>query len=68
MENTCKKCKYYKSTVEDLYNSERSFGECRRHSPRTVVAGCGVGENPYSENDWAIVEPNDWCGDFEVTE
>lgn len=58
----CKDCKCFQD------NKGKQTGECRKYAPRTIIAGCGVGEVPEYSNDWAIVKIDDWCGEFEAKE
>lgn len=53
----CKDCKYWQDLPEE--------GQCRRYAPKTIIAGCGVGEIPEYSNDWATTGEDDWCGEFE---
>ena len=54
----CKDCKWWFELPEE--------GQCRRHSPRLIVAGCGIGEVPEYSNDWATVGKDDWCSELEA--
>ena len=53
-DKTCETCRFFKAPTSKDYQC----GECRQHAPRY----CG---ETAPENDWAVVKPTDWCGDWE---
>ena len=57
----CEDCKWW----ERHKDADIKSGQCRKNAPRTIVSGCGVGENPEYEHDWAWTSPDDWCGEFQ---
>ena len=58
----CIDCKYFHPVYKD---DVKCFGKCRKNAPRQIIAGYGVGESPQFAGDWADVESDDWCGEFE---
>ena len=62
----CEDCRYWlRNKPNNAYPETINYGDCRRHSPRLIVASCGVGENPEWSNDWPQTNKDDWCGDGE---
>jgi len=59
----CKDCKYFHSVYED---EVRCSGECHKNAPRTIIGGCGVGEFPQYARDWADVDGDELCGEFDL--
>jgi len=57
--DTCKNCKFFNVT-HDVCDEHIPVFECRFHAPQQV-AGVGSG---YSNQLWAHVSPDDWCGEF----
>ena len=63
----CLNCKFWLRNKQNTkYPEAANFGDCRRHSPRLIVASCGVGESPEWSNDWTQTGKNEWCGEFEI--
>ena len=62
----CKNCKWWHELCKNL--PKEYFGQCRKYAPRKIVAGCGVGENPEYDNSWAVIDADEWCGEFEAKE
>lgn len=62
----CKNCKWWEEL--QMMFPRGNHGQCRKYAPRKIVAGCGVGESPEYDKDWAVVGGNDWCGEFEDKE
>ena len=60
MSKDCNNCKFWQILLEE--------GQCRRHAPRLIMAGCGVGEIPEYSNDWPTTGKDDWCGEFKPQE
>jgi hypothetical protein len=59
--HNCENCKYWQVTTKC-----KDKGKCRRHAPKLIVAGCGVGELPEYKRDWAETLKIELCGEWEA--
>lgn len=58
---TCGECLFFEWYDSWVRNGERIVqGCCRRFPP--------IYQGEHSENDFAVVESNDWCGEFKKRE
>jgi hypothetical protein len=66
---TCGECRWFAAVTSDLtgvkYGS--SVGECRRYAPRGPIHFVGI-KNTLLTSLFAVVPPDDWCGEFERKE
>lgn len=64
----CRNCRWFRRVYEHL---DYSVGECRRHAPTRdirVVTERRLASPNFADNNFPIMEPKDWCGDWTAKE